>query len=126
MPFTVVSIEDEPEINELMSVVLESPELKVVTRHTVVDGLDAIREEHPALVIMDLMLPDMDGWTAYDTIRADPEIGQTPVILLTALRLEFQPRQNFKRDERNAYITKPFGPLELRAMIESMLNSKLW
>jgi len=126
MPLTVVSIEDEPDITELMAVVLDSPELKVINCHTVFDGLDAIRKERPALVIMDLMLPDMDGWTAYDTIRTDAEIGQTPVILLTALRLEFQPRQNFKRDERNAYITKPFGPLELRALIESMLNCKLW
>lgn len=126
MGYTIVSIEDESEIAELLSVVLDSPDVEILSVPTALDGLEMVRQTHPALVILDIMLPDMDGWSVYDSIRSDPEISSTPIIMLTVLRREFQPRRIFRDGPQDAYITKPFDTLQLRHKIETMLGEQLW
>ena len=69
----IVSIEDEAEISELLSVVLDSPQAALIQTYDAYSGLDAIRELHPDLVILDIMLPDLDGWSVYRILRE--EIG---------------------------------------------------
>ncbi|HVO41996.1 MAG TPA: response regulator [Aggregatilineales bacterium] len=124
--YTVVSIEDESEISELLSVVLFSPAVKLIFADTASAGLDLIRRIRPALVILDIMLPDMDGWSVYDALRGDPQTAQIPVIMLTVLRREFQPRRTFRPSPHDAYITKPFDTLQLRHQVEQMLGEVLW
>ncbi len=123
---TIVSIEDETEIAELLSVVLDSPTLDVALVDTAFDGLSLIRETRPDLVILDVMLPDMDGWSVYDAIRADPTLRHTPIIMLTVLRREFTPRRTHNDGPLDAYITKPFDPIHLREQIEKMLGIAVW
>src|SRR5258708_12858533 len=113
MPFTVVSIEDEDEITELLSVVVDHPELKVVARNTAFDGLELVKKLRPALVIMDILLPDMDGWSIYDSIRADPVLRPTPILILSGLRQEFQSRPVFHTGPLAIYLTNPFTTLHL-------------
>ena len=126
MSITIVSIEDEKEITELLSIVLKSPGLEIVESNLASEGLDIVRTLHPALVIVDIMLPDMDGWLVYDAIRADPEISETPIIMLTGLRREFQTRRLFRNSPIDMYLTKPFDTLHLRHQIETMLNRQIW
>jgi CheY-like chemotaxis protein len=126
MTYTVVSIEDEAEISELLSVVLDSPTLELVSVDTALEGLDVIRQIRPSLVILDIMLPDMDGWSVYDALRDDPETRELPIIMLTVLRREFQPRRVFREGPHDAYITKPFDTLRLRHTIERMIGEELW
>ncbi len=126
MTKTVVCIEDEDEIVELLSNVLDSDSIKVVASNTALDGLATVRRVRPALVILDIVLPDTDGWTVYDAIRADPVLHSTPVVMLTALRREFQPRRSFRTGPKDAYIIKPFDAPQLRSQIERMLGEKIW
>src|SRR5262249_7643140 len=126
MTYTIISIEDEAEISELLTVVLDSPHIRFVTVNTALDGLIKIREHKPSLITLDIMLPDMDGWSVYDSIRADPVICDTPIIMLSVLRREFQPRRMFKGGPRDAYMVKPFNMEDLRAQVETMLGQKLW
>ena len=123
---TVVCIEDEDQILELLSYVLDSPSIKLISNRTASDGIATVYQLQPALVILDIILPDTDGWSVYDAIRSDSAISNTPVVLLTALRREFQPRRNFRETSRDAYINKPFDALQLRNRIEQMLGEKLW
>lgn len=126
MPFTIVSIEDEPEMTELLQTMLGGPDVKFVSSDTAFDGLALVRETRPALLILDIMLPDMDGWSVYDAVRADPVTSTMPVIMLTALRREFQSRRVFRNGPLDAYVTKPFEMLQLRDQIENMLGVRLW
>ena len=126
MSYTVVSIEDEPEISELLAIVLESPLLKLYTIDTALEGLQLIQQIHPALVILDIMLPDMDGWSVYDALRGDPINAEIPIIMLTVLRREYQPRRVFREGPADAYMTKPFDTLRLRHTIERMLGEVIW
>lgn len=126
MPIRIVCIEDENEITELLSVVLDSPDLEVISTHTAYEGLELVREVQPNMVIMDIMLPDMDGWIVYDEIRNDPQLAEMPIVVLTALRREFQPRRMFRNGPRDLYLTKPFDMLQLRNQIESMLGQQIW
>ncbi len=122
----IVSIEDESEISELLSVVLDSPSIELHTSDTAFDGLALVRKQRPALVLIDIMLPDTDGWSVYDAIRSDPDICNTPIVMLTALRREFQPRRQFRNTPLDAYVTKPFDTLQLRGQIEQMIGQKIW
>jgi DNA-binding response OmpR family regulator len=126
MPIRIVCIEDENEITELLSVVLDSPDLEVLSTHTAYEGLEMVREVQPDMVIMDIMLPDMDGWIVYDEIRNDAQLSEIPIVVLTALRREFQPRRMFRNGPRDLYLTKPFDMLQLRNQIESMLGQQIW
>jgi DNA-binding response OmpR family regulator len=126
MSYTVISIEDEPEIAELLAIVLDSPSIDLRTIDTALEGLQLIQQIHPALVILDIMLPDMDGWSVYDALRGDPASADIPIIMLTVLRREFQPRRIFREGPLDAYITKPFDTLRLRHTIERMLGEVIW
>ncbi len=123
---TVVCVEDEEDIIELLSNVLDSESIELVPTTTAFEGLAAIRRVRPSLVILDIVLPDMDGWSVYDAIRSDPALCNTPVVMLTALRREFQPRRTFRTGPHDAYIIKPFDAPQLRAQVEQMLEQKFW
>jgi len=122
----IVSIEDEAEISELLSVVLDSPQASLIQTYDAYSGLDAIRELHPDLVILDIMLPDLDGWSVYRILREEIGLLDIPVLVLTVLRREFlQPRPQLL-DPRDVYMTKPFDAMHLRQEVESMLGMRLW
>jgi len=77
---TVVCIEDESEMIDLVRLILERRGLKVVGALTGCEGLETIRRVKPSLILLDLMLPDMDGWEVYRQIKADPELKNIPII----------------------------------------------
>jgi two-component system response regulator VicR len=77
---TVVVIEDESEMIDLVRLILERRGLKVVGALTGCEGLETIRRVKPSLILLDLMLPDMDGWEVYRQIKADPELKDIPII----------------------------------------------
>jgi CheY-like chemotaxis protein len=123
----VVSIEDEPEIAELLRIVLASPEIEIYSCDNGPDGIQLVRTCKPDLVILDIMLPGMNGWAVYDTIRADDELKKTPIVMLSVLREEPGRRQAFVGSPVDLYVTKPFDTLRLREGIERMLGRKgLW
>jgi DNA-binding response OmpR family regulator len=126
MQKTIVCVEDELEIIDLLTSILDTPSIEVISAHSAADGLAAIEQWQPALAIVDLILPDDSGWTVYDAVRADPVLSETPILLLTALRREFQPRKTFRDGPLDAYVIKPFDVVELRRQIERLLGQAIW
>jgi len=128
MVYKVVSVEDEPEIAELLRIVLGNPEVEVHTADNGRDGLSLVRSIKPDLVVLDVMMPGgMNGWDIYDAIRTAPDTSRVPVIMLSVLREKAERRRAFAGSEIDLYMTKPFDTLRLRKEVERMLGrGGLW
>jgi DNA-binding response OmpR family regulator len=85
-------------------------------------GLEAIRKHKPDLVLLDLMMPDMDGWEVYQQMKADSEMKEIPVVVVTAKAQSIDKVLGLHIAKVDDYITKPFGPDDLRNSIERVLG----
>ncbi|HVO69180.1 MAG TPA: response regulator [Aggregatilineaceae bacterium] len=127
MDYRVVLVEDETAIVELLGIVLAHPHIELHAAYNGLDGLALIRRVKPDLVMLDVMLPGMDGWEVYDAIRVTPSLVQTPVIMISVVPERPERRQAFLRSEIDLYVTKPFDALRLRRAIAHMLGGEeLW
>jgi len=112
----VLVIEDDRQINELVGEYVRLAGLGYRAALDGASGLRLAREQRPALVILDLMLPDMDGFEICGKLRSDPTTAKVPVVILTALDHE----QSIRRGSTcgaAAYLTKPFDPDVLLATL---------
>ncbi len=80
----ILCIEDEPEMIDLIRLILERRGFKVQGAAGGMEGIRKVRELHPDLVLLDLMMPDMDGWEVYQQMKADEATRDIPVIVVTA------------------------------------------
>lgn len=126
MPHTILYVEDEPAIIDLVRDILRHPEVTLVAAGTVSEGMKLARAERPDLIILDLLMPGRDGWSLYNEVRVDPQLGQTPIIILTAVLHSYRVEKEFATSPIDAYITKPFEAGVLRRQIEQMLGVALW
>jgi CheY-like chemotaxis protein len=118
---TVVCIEDEAGVIELIRFILERRGLEVVGAESGPEGLTAIRRLKPVMVLLDLMLPGMDGWEVYRRMKADETIRNIPVIVVTARAAnvdEMLAKQIAKVDD---YVKKPFSLQELLQSVDRVL-----
>jgi DNA-binding response OmpR family regulator len=86
------------------------------------EGLEAVRRIKPDLVLLDLMMPDMDGWEVYQQMKADPDLKDIPVIVVTAKAQSIDKVLGLHIAKVDDYVTKPFGPQELLRSVERVLN----
>ena len=126
MAYTVLYIEDEQLIVDLVKDVLAHPDLILVTAQSGIEGLEKIHELRPDVILLDVMIPDYDGWSIYQDIRADETLKNTPIIILTALVHKYRIQLEFDKSPIDAYITKPFSARDVRKEIERMLGTQLW
>jgi len=122
-PRKIVCIEDEREMIDLVKLILSRHGFEVIGANGGRAGLEAIRTHKPDLVLLDLMMPDMDGWEVYQQMKADDAIKETPVVVVTAKAQSIDKVLGLHIAKVDDYITKPFGPEELRASIERVLGS---
>ncbi|NPV68602.1 MAG: response regulator [Anaerolineae bacterium] len=120
----VVCIEDETEMIDLVRLILNRKGIEVVGAEGGRAGLDAVRRERPDVVLLDLMMPDMDGWEVYQRMKNDPEVAHIPVIIVTAKSQSIDKVLGLHIAKVDDYITKPFGPAELINSIERVLQGK--
>ena len=118
----VVCIEDEPEMIDLIRLILGRRGFELTGANGGRDGLEAIRRVRPDLVLLDLMMPDMDGWEVYQQIKADPALRGIPVIVVTAKAQSIDKVLGLHIAKVDDYITKPFGPQELLESVEKILG----
>jgi len=118
---TVVCIEDEPEMIDLIRLILGRKGFEVLGAPGGKQGLALIREQHPDIVLLDLMMPDMDGWEVYQQIKADEAIRETPVIVVTAKAQSIDKVLGVHIAKVDDYISKPFSPQELIESVEKVL-----
>ncbi len=118
MAISVLVVEDDPHIRELLQLYLEKDGYAVTLASDGGQGLEQYRAIKPNLVLLDVMMPVMDGWAVCKAIRAD---GNTPVIMLTA-KSETDDKVTGLKAGADDYITKPFEMKELLARIEAVLR----
>jgi DNA-binding response OmpR family regulator len=121
---TILCIEDEEEMIELITLILARHNYNVVGALGGQAGLDSVRELKPDLVLLDLMMPKMDGWELLQRVRADPELQQIPVIVVTARASEIDRVFGLQIARVQGYITKPFGPQELVQSVQRVLQDR--
>ena len=120
----IVYIEDDPEMIELVSLILKRRGLEVIGAHGGRKGLETARQEKPDLILLDLMMPDLDGWDVYQQLKADSDTDHIPVIIITAKSQTIDMVLGLQVAHVNAYLCKPFRPQELIETIEKVLGKK--
>lgn len=120
----VVCIEDEPEMIDLVRLILSREGFEVIGAPSALQGLQAVEDLQPQLVLLDLMMPDMDGWEVYQRLKANPNTRDIPVIVLTARAQSIDKVLGLHIAKVDDYITKPFGPAELMKSISRVLAAK--
>ena len=120
----VVCIEDELEMIDLIKLILGRRGFEFTGAMGGREGMEAIRRIKPDLVLLDLMMPDMDGWEVYQQIKTDEELKHIPVIIVTAKAQSIDRVLGLHIAKVDDYITKPFGPQELLQSIEKVLGTK--
>jgi len=117
----IVCIEDSPETLELVKLVLKKEGFEVIPTSNGKDGLKAIEQNLPDLVLLDLMMPDMDGWEVYQTMKSSDVMKDIPVIIVTAKSQSIDKVLGLHIAKVDDYITKPFSPSELVSSIKKTL-----
>jgi two-component system response regulator VicR len=118
----ILCIEDEPEMIDLIRLILERKGFEVLGAVGGQEGLEAVRSEKPDLVLLDLMMPDVDGWEVYRQMKADKEVQNIPVIVVTAKAQSIDKVLGLHIAKVDDYVTKPFGPGDLQESVDRVLG----
>jgi DNA-binding response OmpR family regulator len=121
-PIRVVCIEDETEMIDLVRLILSREGFEVIGAPSGMQGLHTVEDVQPELVLLDLMMPDMDGWEVYQRMKANPMTNNIPVIVVTARAQSIDKVLGLHIAKVDDYITKPFGPAELLKSVEKVLS----
>jgi CheY-like chemotaxis protein len=120
----ILCVEDEAGMLDLLRLILEASEYVFLGARDGAEGLEAMRNEQPDLVLLDLMLPEIDGAEVLLRKKQDPAIQHIPVIAVTALTSPFDQLMWKRRTEIKDYVTKPFKRRELLDTIAQVLSAK--
>lgn len=118
----ILCIEDEPEMIDLIRLILGRRGFEVYGAPGGVEGIRLVREMHPDLVLLDLMMPDMDGWEVYQQMKADAALRDIPVIVVTAKAQNIDKVLGLHIAKVDDYIAKPFSPKELMDSVDKILS----
>lgn len=118
----ILCVEDEPEMIDLIRLILGRRGFEVKGATGGVEGLKMIRDEKPDLILLDLMMPDMDGWEVYQQIKADEKTKGIPVIVVTAKAQSIDKVLGLHIAKVDDYIAKPFSPQDLLNSVEKVLQ----
>ena len=121
-PTTIVYIEDEPEMIDLVKLILTRKGYDVIGAAGGREGLDTVRDRLPDLVLLDLMMPDIEGWDVYQQLRADEATKSIPVIVVTAKTQDIDKVLGLNIARVDDYISKPFSPQLLIDSVEKVLS----
>ena len=118
----VVCIEDDPQVIDLVKLILGRKGFELVGAVGGREGIETVRRVKPDLVLLDLMMPDMDGWEVYRQMKADEELKNIPVIVVTARVQSIDRVLALHIAKVDDYITKPFGPQDLLQSVNRVLG----
>jgi CheY-like chemotaxis protein len=125
---SILIVDDDPDILNGILLILESQDYQLRTARDGVQCLELISEDKPDLLILDLLMPRMDGWGVIREVRKEPELSDMPIMILTtviedASRRRYELETGYSMDIQ-AYIEKPARPNELIDTIEKLLQWK--
>jgi two-component system, OmpR family, phosphate regulon response regulator PhoB len=116
----VLVIDDEGPIRLLCRVNLEAAGMEVREAEDGPSGVEAARAEHPDVILLDVMMPGMDGWEVFGELLKDEDTAGIPVVFLTA-RAELRDQARGLELGGVDYVTKPFNPLDLAPLVDDLL-----
>ena len=119
----ILAVDDEKHILRLVQINLEKAGYEVVTGTNGREAVEKVRSEKPALVVMDVMMPEMDGFEALKVLKSDPETAAIPVIMLTAKAQDADVFHGWQSGA-DLYLTKPFNPMELLTFVKRIFDAK--
>jgi two-component system, OmpR family, response regulator VicR len=119
----VVYIEDDLEMIDLVSLILNRRGYQVKGAHGGRNGLDLVTHELPDLILLDLMMPGMDGWEVYQQLKANEKTRSIPIIIITAKAQDIDRVLGLHIAKVEDYICKPFRPQELLDSVDRVMNS---
>ena len=118
----ILVIDDEPDIREVAQMSLETvSEWQVLTAESGEEGITKAKQEKPDAILLDAMMPSMDGPATFQKLQADPSTSQIPVIIFTA-KVQAADRKRFADLGVKNVIAKPFDPLQLGSQIAAILG----
>ncbi len=119
----VMAVDDDHVIRGLLEVNLEMEGHEVITA---VDGADALAKvtvEWPDLILLDVMMPNVNGWQVAETLKAQPETRNIPIVFLSARAMEADVRKGTDLGVQ-AYVTKPFDPIDLMELVNRLIAER--
>ena len=120
----VLVVDDDPMVTRLVRINLEMEDFEVLEVWDGRAALEVLQGNPPELLLLDIMMPQMDGWELLRRLRSDPELSNLPIILLTA-RVQNMDVARGWRMGADGYITKPFNPVELAGALRDVLAATL-
>jgi CheY-like chemotaxis protein len=126
---SILVVDDDPDILDGILMILESQNYKLKTARDGIQCLEVLSEEVPNLLILDLLMPRMDGWGVIREVRNDPKFASMPIMILTTV-IEDASRRRYELEtghsmDIQAYIEKPAKPNELLNQVEKLLQWKI-
>jgi DNA-binding response OmpR family regulator len=130
MPKKILAVDDDPDILDALTMILESQGYKVITARDGIEGLANLKAEKPDLMILDLMMPKMDGWAVCKELQ-DPRWSKyrnIPILILTSVREEAS-RRRYELEtglelDVDDYVEKPFSPDILLERVKRLIAKK--
>jgi two-component system alkaline phosphatase synthesis response regulator PhoP len=122
----ILIVDDDPDLVEAVTMILESKDYDVIAAYGGIEGLEKAKAEDPDLIVLDVMMPDKDGYAVCKELKADPKYSKIPILLLTAVVSKISTtrytQQMGLETEADDYIDKPVEPAELVRRIEVLLG----
>lgn len=122
----ILLVDDDADFVEAVKLILESKSYDVTAAYDGQEGLEKVKTEDPSLIILDVMMPEMDGYEVCASLKADPKYRHIPILLLTGVG-EAIPTSKYTREmgmriEADDYIPKPVEPIELVERVENLFR----
>ncbi|OGO47309.1 MAG: two-component system response regulator [Chloroflexi bacterium RBG_16_64_43] len=117
----IVCIEDDPQIIELVRTILGRKGYQVIGAAGGQEGLTLVQAQRPDLILLDLMMPDLDGWEVYRRLKEDPLLAPLPVIVVTARAQDIDRVLGLHVAHVDDYLSKPFTPKQLTESVDRVL-----
>lgn len=121
MGYKILAVDDEPSISKLVSHTLGRRGHEVITANDGLTALSIAATDKPDLIVLDVMMPKMDGWEVRNRLKADPSTKDIPIVFLTAVG-QFEKQLAAMEEGSEDYVTKPFEPSELVEVVEGFLD----
>jgi two-component system alkaline phosphatase synthesis response regulator PhoP len=121
---TILLVDDDMDFTEATKLILESKSYTVIVANDGKEGLKKAQTEKPALIILDVMMPEMDGYEVCTKLKSDPQYSHIPILLLTAVG-EAIPSTKYTKEmgmktEADDYVPKPVEPIDLVERVENL------
>lgn len=118
----VLVVDDDPNVFELVQLYVASDDVEVFQALDAYAGLDLALRESPDVIVLDIMMPGMDGLEMCRVLRENSAVSDTPVVILSAKAKQADIEAGYEAGA-NEYVTKPFEPMELAQCVDSYLES---